>query len=73
MLLSKKAVKLKSRLRRPRLKLLARRFSKNSRGKRRDVVLRLNISRTYVTNYTCKSLKSRLAFVSVKRLKNVRR
>lgn len=73
MLLSKRAVKPKSRRRRPRLKLLVRRYSKNSRVRKRNVVLMLNTSKTYVTNYTCRSLKSRLAFVNVKRLKNVRR
>jgi hypothetical protein len=71
--LNRKTVKLKSRRKRPRLKLLARRSSKNLRVRKRNVVLRLSISKTYVTNFTCKSLKSKLVFVNVKKLKNVRR
>jgi ribosome biogenesis protein Nip4 len=55
MLLSKRAVRLRFRPRRLKLRQLERRSSKNLRVKKREDALMLSTLKTYATSCTCKS------------------
>jgi len=51
---------MKSKLRRQRLKLLEKRFSRNSKRKKNKEEVKRNTQRTLGTSYTYRSLKNKL-------------